>query len=88
MQRISVYIPDDTRKRINIIAKAKVKPEAEIIREALDKGLKIVHPPSSSAQALLNFAKLAEQIPTKGKIPRDAIQNMDYYTWGGEKRGK
>lgn len=86
MQRISVYIPTETRKRINLVAKAKSKAEAEIIRDALDKGLKAIHPPSSSAQALLNFAKLAEQIPTKGKVPKDAVKNMDYYTWGGEKR--
>lgn len=88
MQRISVYIPTETKKRINLVAKAKSKAEAEIIRDALDKGLEGIHPAASSAQALLNFAKLAEQIPTKGKVPKDAVQNMDYYTWGGEKRGK
>lgn len=86
MQRISVHIPDDTRKRINIIARAKSKAESEVIREALEEGLEIIHPRSSSAQALLNLAKLAEQIPTKGKVPSDAVENMDYYTWGGTKR--
>lgn len=86
MQRISVYIPEDTRKRINIVAKAKLQPEAEIIREALEEGLSIIHPKTASAQALLNFVKMIEKIPTKGKVPKDAVENMDYYTWGGNKR--
>lgn len=85
MQRISVYIPEETKKRINLAAKAKNKAESEIIREALKKGLETVHPISTSAQALLDLAKMAEKIPTKGKIPRDASINHDYYLWGGEK---
>ena len=86
MQRISVYIPEDTRKRINIVAKAKLEPEAEVIRKALEEGLSIIHPKTASAQALVDFAKMAEKIPTRGKIPADFIKNLDYYTWGGEKR--
>lgn len=86
MQRISVYIPAETRKRINLVAKAKSKIEAEIIREALDEGLSVIHPKTASAQALVDFAKMAEKIPTKGKIPADFVKNLDYYTWGGKKR--
>ncbi len=86
MQRISVHIPEETKKRISFAAKAKGKDQAEIIRDALDEGLEIIYPKSSSAQALLDFAKLAAKIPTKGKIPKDFVKNLDYYTWGGEKR--
>ena len=86
MQRISVHIPDETRKTIAFTAKSQNKPESEIIREALDQGLEAIHPKIASAQALLNLAKMAEKIPTKGKVPKDAVKNMDYYTWGGEKR--
>lgn len=86
MQRISVHIPDEIRRTISLTAKAKNKAESEIIREALDKGLKTIHPKSASAQALLDFADMAEKIPTKGKVPADFIKNLDYYTWGGEKR--
>lgn len=86
MQRISVYIPEETRRRINLVAKAKSKAEAEVIRDALDEGLEIIHPKSTSAQALLNLAKMAEKIPTKGKVPKDASINHDYYLWGGDKR--
>ncbi|MEK7616439.1 MAG: ribbon-helix-helix domain-containing protein [Patescibacteria group bacterium] len=86
MQRISVYIPEDTRRRISLAAKAKSKPQSEIIRDALEEGLEVVHPASSSAKALLDLAKMMEKIPTKGKVPKDAVKNMDYYMWGGEKR--
>ena len=86
MQRISVYIPEDTRKRINIAAKVKRKLKSDIIRDALEEGLSILHPKTASAQALLDLAKMAEKIPTRGKVPADAVKNMDYYTWGGMKR--
>lgn len=85
MQRISVYIPEETKIRINLLAKSKGKTEAGIIRDALDEGLDQIHPKSASAQALLNLAKMAEKIPTKGKVPIDASINHDYYLWGGEK---
>lgn len=87
MQRISVHIPTELRRRIEIVARAKNKVESELIREALDKGLNIIYPKSSSAQALLDLAKMAEKIPTRGKVPKDASINHDYYLWGGEKRG-
>lgn len=86
MQRISVHIPTDLRRRIEIVARAKNKLESELIREALDKGLNIIYPKSSSAQALLDLAEMMEKIPTQGKVPKDAVKNMDYYLWGGEKR--
>lgn len=86
MQRISVHIPYETRRRISLVAKAKSKAEAVVIREALDQGLEKMHPQSTSAQALVDFVKMIEKIPTKGNVPKDAVENMDYYTWGGSKR--
>lgn len=86
MQRISVHIAEDTRRRISLIAQNKNKGEADIIREALDQGLDKIYPKSASAQALLDLAEMMEKIPTKGKVPKDAVKNMDYYLWGGEKR--
>ena len=86
MQRISVHIPDETRRRIKFTAQAKSKAEAQVIREALEEGLDVIHPKSSSAQALLDLARDMKKIPTKGKVPRDASINHDYYLWGGEKK--
>ncbi len=69
-----------------MVARAKSKPESEVVRDALEEGLERLHPKSSSAQALLDLARMAERMPTKGRVPKDAVKNMDYYTWGGEKR--
>lgn len=86
MQRISVHIPEETKKRIDFLAQSKSKSESEIVREAIDEGLERLYPQKNSGQALLDLAKMAEKIPTKGKLPKDLIKNLDYYTWGGEKR--
>ncbi len=86
MQRISVFIPDETRKRINILARAKNKPEAQLVRDVIEEGLERLHPKSSSAQALLDLAKMAEKFPTRPGDPTDISTNHDYYAWGGEKR--
>lgn len=86
MQRISVFIPEEIKRTIDLVAKAKSKPESEVIREALDEGLARIYPQSSSAQRLLDLAKLAKRVPTKGTVPADFIENLDYYTWGGVKR--
>ncbi len=86
MQRFYIYITDEQQKTIEQKARIANKPKAEVVREALDKGLaNNKNSGSVSAQALLEFAKQAEAIPTVGQIPDDFIKNMDFYTWGGEK---
>lgn len=67
---------------LRIIRKAK----AVVIRGVLNHGLKAIQPKSGNAQALLDLAKMAEKIPTKGRVPKDFSKNLDYYTWGGGKR--
>ncbi|MBI2329932.1 ribbon-helix-helix protein, CopG family [Candidatus Daviesbacteria bacterium] len=86
MYRISVYIPEETKKIINLAARAKSKAESEIIRDALKEGLKKIYRPAASAQALLDLAKMAENLPTKRGSPTNVSINHDYYAWGGEKR--
>lgn len=86
MQRFYIYLTDEQQKKIEQRAQITKKPKSEVVREALDKGLAHnKNAGSVSAQALLEFAKQAEVIPTVGQIPSDFIKNMDYYTWGGEK---
>ncbi len=86
MLRINIYIPEDLDRRLDFAAQSQRKAKAEVIRQALDMGLQIMRPKSATAQTLLLFAKMAERIPTKGKVPKDFIKNLDYYTWGGGKR--
>lgn len=86
MLRINIYIPEDLNKMLDVAAQANRKPKAEVIRQALKVGMKVIKPTSHSAQALINLAKLAEDVPTKGKVPKDFVKNLDHYTWGGKKR--
>lgn len=86
MQRISVHISDETKQQIDLAVRARGGIEAEVIREALEKGLRIIHPKSNSAQALVNLAKMAEKLPSKPNAPRDVSENLDYYAWGGPKK--
>lgn len=85
MQRTHIYLPEELNREIGYLAKLQGTTKAEITRHILEEGLKVVQPKkSSSARALLNFAKLAHKI--KGSAPKDLSENHDYYTWGGEKR--
>ena len=85
MQRTHIYLPDDLNTEIEFTAKTQRKSKAEVIREALKEGLKVVEPKKSrSAQALLEMAKEAEKLHVSG--PKDLSYNHDYYTWGGKKK--
>ena len=86
MLRINIYIPEDLNTLLTVAAQAKRKPKAEVIREALNVGMKVLKPTSGSAQALITFANQAKEIPTTGNVPKDFVKNIDYYTWGGKKR--
>lgn len=86
MLRINIYLPEDLNRKLDFTAKSRRAAKAQVIREALQEGLKVIQPKFNTAKALLEFAKMAQKIPTKGKVPLDAVKNMDYYTWGGEKR--
>ena len=86
MLRINIYIPEDLNQQLDFTAKYMRKVKAEVVREALEAGLRKIQPKSNSAQALLDLAKKAKKIPTKGNVPKDFIKNLDYYTWGGKKR--
>ncbi len=86
MLRINIYIPEDLNQQLDFTAKYMRKVKAEVVREALEAGLQKIQPKSSTAQALLDLAKKAKKISTKGDVPKDFIKNLDYYTWGGKKR--
>lgn len=87
LQRFYINLTPELNHKIERKAQVARKPKAEIARQALEIGLQQIGPAEpNSAQALLNFVKMIEKIPAKGKIPKDAVENMDYYTWGGNKR--
>ena len=86
MQKISVYIQDETRERIGNASRAKGKDESEIIRIALDRGLSLVYPKSSSTQALLDLAEQAANLPSESGEVQDVSTDLDHYAWGVQKR--
>lgn len=86
MLRINIYIPEDLNQQLDFTAKYMRKVKAEVVREALEVGLRKIQPKSNSALVLLDLAKKAEKIPTKGDSPKDFVKNLDFYTWGGKKR--
>lgn len=85
MYRTHIYLPEKLKNDINTAAKTQRKSKAEVIREALEQGLKVTVPQkSNSAQGLLDLANAAKKFNSKG--PRDLAINHDHYTWGGPKR--
>lgn len=82
MQRISVHITDETKQRIDLAAKAQNKIEAELIREAIDAGLKVLYP-HTSAKALVNLANMAKGLPSDPKEPNDVSDDTAKYAFGG-----
>lgn len=86
MLRINIYIPEELNQQLELSARFRKKVKAEVIREALEAGLRKINTKSKSAQALLDLAKMAEKIPSDPNDPKDLSYNHDYYTWGGEQK--
>lgn len=85
MQRTHIYLPEEINREIAYLANRQGKSKAEITRNILEAGLKVVEPKkSSSAGVLVDIAKAAEKLNVSG--PRDLSFNHDYYTWGGKKK--
>lgn len=85
MYRMHIHLPDELKSQIAVAAMATGEPKAEVVRKALQNGLKAYQQDrSSSAASLLKLADQARSIPGKG--PRDLSVNHDYYAWGGRKR--
>lgn len=85
MQRTHIYLREDTKREIAYLASRQGKSKAEMTRNILEAGLKVIEPKkSSSAQALIRLANGARKF--KGIAPRDLAYNHDYYTWGGKKK--
>lgn len=85
MQRTHVYLPNDLHTEIELTAKTQRKSKAEVIRAALEHGMKVIRPQrSNSTKALLEMAEEAKKFTGTG--PKDLSVNHDHYTWGGPKR--
>lgn len=80
MLKTYLYIPDDLNEKINRAAKDQNQSKAEIIRKALENGIKTQKKPiPGGAQTLLKLAEIGKKYKLKG--PRDLSKNMDKYLW-------
>lgn len=80
MLKTYLYIPEKLEKQIVYTARTQNKSKAEIIRQALEKGLvSVQHQGAASAEVLLKIAALGKKNKVKG--PRDSSTRMDEYLW-------
>lgn len=80
MLKTYLYIPEQLEEKINLTARTQNKSKAEVIRQALEKGITVVtQQGTASAQALLQIAEIGRKFNVKG--PKDGSKNMDEYLW-------
>ncbi len=82
MLRTNVYITEDQERELSLRAVIAKRPKAEVLREVIDKGLKVTPiQKSSSVQAFMKLAQVAKRFKGKGTAPKDLSTNLDKYTW-------
>jgi len=79
MIRKQVYLTEDLNRRLRLLSQQQQKPEAEVIRETLEKGLKD-EPSMSTGEALLGLAELGKRLNLTG--PTDLSERHDDYLYG------
>lgn len=78
MLKTYLYIPEQLNKQINYAARVQNKSKAEVMRQALEKGVKILHERGSAA-TLLKLAEIGKKANFKGI--HDSSR-MDELLWG------
>lgn len=80
MLRSYVYLPEELGRKIKQTAKLQKKSKAEVIRQALEKGIaSMQREPGESLEVLLEIARLGEKYTITG--PKDLSANLDKYAW-------
>lgn len=81
MIRTMVYLDDNQPRLIEVISKATKKSQSQIIREALDHGLKHIYTKKNSGvEGLLALVELGKKL--KIKAPADLSSRLDDYLYG------
>lgn len=80
MLKTYLYVPDYLDEQINNLAKLRNKSKAEVIRNALERGLVAVQQQgTASAQVLLKIAELGKKCGLRGPI--DSSERIDELLW-------
>lgn len=81
MLKTYLYIPEQLEKRIKLTAETQKKSKAEIIRQAIERGLKEEEKRASAGvEALFRIAELGKKYKLKG--PKDSSERIDELLWG------
>lgn len=81
MLKTYLYIPEQLEEKLKLTAKTQKKSKAEVMRQALEKGIRdIQQQGTASAQVLLKIAELGRKYKVKG--PKDAVERFDEYLYG------
>lgn len=81
MLKTYLYIPEQLEKRIKLTAETQKKSKAEVIRQAIGKGLKEEEKRASAGvEALFKIAELGKMYKLKG--PKDSSERIDELLWG------
>ncbi len=75
MMRTQFYLPKPLKQSITAIAKQENKPQAQVIRELLEAGLKQKKKPATIGQALLQLTQV------KAKAAEDTSMKIDDYLY-------
>lgn len=85
MLKTYLYIPEHLAQKIGHTAKTQKKSKAEVMRQALESGLKkFKSQGNAGVEVLFKLADLGKKYKLKG--PRDGSVNHDYYLWGLPKK--
>jgi hypothetical protein len=79
MVRKQIHITRELDQYINVLAQKQEKPEAEVTRDLLQKGIKRQEP-ISTGEALRGLAALGERLGISG--PTDLSERHDDYLYG------
>ncbi len=80
MLKTYLYVPEELEEKIIRTAKAQNKSKAEVIRQALEKGITAVQQQgTASAQTLLKLTEIGKKYTLSG--PHDSSR-MDELLWG------
>lgn len=80
MERTQLYLSQELKKDLYLLAEREDKNISEVARELLEKGLKTLKRKANPAGALLRMAKEAEKITSTS--PGDLSTRHDYYLYG------
>jgi len=81
MFKTYLYLPENLEEKIKYTSAAQKKSKAEVMRQALEKGIAdLQREGSASAQTLLKLAELGKKHKLRG--PKNSSVRMNELLWG------